>query len=108
MEALQRKEYDDALRFLAEAAILEPRQARYRAHYGYALMNRPKARRAAENELLAALALEPNNAKFRVMLAEVYQSGGMRRRAESEAARALMLDPKNEKARALLESLRKK
>ena len=108
MEALQRKEYDDALRFLAEAAILEPRQARYRAHYGYALMNRPKARRAAENELLAALALEPNNAKFRVMLAEIYQSGGMRRRAESEAARALMLDPKNEKARALLESLRKK
>jgi curved DNA-binding protein CbpA len=108
MDALQRKEYDNAIRFLAEAAILEPKQARYRAHYGYALMNRPKARRAAEAELLAALALEPNNAKFRLMLAEVYQSGGMRRRAESEAARALTIDPKNEKARALLESLRKK
>jgi curved DNA-binding protein CbpA len=108
MDALQRKEYDDAIRFLAEAAILEPKQARYRANYGYALMNRPKARRSAEAELLAALALEPNNAKFHRMLAEVYQSGGMRRRAESEATRALTIDPKNEKARALLESLRKK
>jgi len=108
MEALKRKEYDEAIRFLAEAAILEPKQARYRANYGYALMNRPKARRSAEAELLAALALDPNNAKFRVMLAELYQSGGMRRRAEGEAARALTIDPKNEKARALLESLRKK
>ena len=108
MEAFDRKDYDEAIRFFAEAAILEPKRARYRAHYGYALMNRPKSRRAAENELLAALALEPNNAKFRVMLAELYQSGGMRRRAESEATRALNIDPKNQKARALLESLRQK
>ncbi len=108
MDALRRKEHDDAIRFLAEAAILEPKQALYRAHYGYALMNRPKGRRAAETELLAALALEPNNAKFRVMLAEVYQSGGMRRRAESEAARALTIDPRNEKARALIQDLRKR
>jgi len=36
MEALQRNQHDDAIRFLAEAAILEPHQARYRAHYGYA------------------------------------------------------------------------
>ncbi|SRR5581483_59459 len=108
MEALNRKDYDEAIRFLAEAAILEPRQARYRAQYGYALMNRPKSGRAAEAELLAALMLEPNNAKFRVMLAEIYQSGGMRRRAENEASKALSIDPKNEKARALLESLRKK
>ncbi len=108
MEALQRKEPEEAIRFLAEAAILEPKRARYRANYGYALMNRPKGRRAAETELLAAVALEPNNAKFRVMLAELYQSGGMRRRAENEAARALTIDPKNERARALMKSLRKK
>jgi len=107
-EAFNRKDYDEAIRFFAEAAILEPQRARYRAHYGYALMNRPKSRRVAENELLAALALEPDNPKFRVMLAELYQSGGMRRRAEAEATRALTIDPKNPKARALLESLRKK
>jgi curved DNA-binding protein CbpA len=107
-EAFKRQDYDAAIRFFAEAAILEPKRARYRAHYGYALMNRPKSRRAAENELLAALALEPDNAQFRVMLAELYQSGGMRRRAEAEAARALTIDPKNQKARALLESLQKK
>lgn len=108
LDALQRKEYDDAIRFLAEAAILEPKQARYRANYGYALLNRPKMRRAAESELLAALAIEPNNARFRVMLAELYQSAGMKRRAENEAARALTIDPKNQKARALLEDIRKR
>ncbi len=108
MEAFNRKDYDEAIRFFAEAAILEPKRARYRAHYGYALMNRPKSRRAAENELLAALAIEPDNAKFRVMLAELYQGGGMRRRAEAEATRALAIDPKNQKARALIDSLRQK
>lgn len=108
MEALKNEQYDEAIRFLAEAAILEPKRARYRANYGYALMNRPKARRAAENEILAALAIEPDNSKFRVMLAELYQQGGMRRRAETEATRALNIDPKNEKARALLDTIRKK
>jgi curved DNA-binding protein CbpA len=108
MAALQRNQQDDAIRFLAEAAILEPQQARYRAHYGHALMNRSKARRTAETELLAAVALEPGNPTFRVMLAELYQSVGMRRRAENEAARALALDSQNEKARAILADLRNK
>lgn len=105
MEALQDKRPDDAIRFLAQAAHLAPREALYRAHYGSALAQRPNSRRTAESELHAALAIEPNNATFRLMLAELYRTAGLRRRAQNEAARALAADPKNEAARALLSSL---
>lgn len=106
MAALEKNKFDDACRFLGEAATLEPRQARYRAQYGRALMHRADSRRIAESEIQAALAIEPNNASFRVMLAELYQRVGLRRRAETEAARALSSDPGNREARTLLASLK--
>jgi curved DNA-binding protein CbpA len=104
--ALQRNQRDQAIRLLAEAAMLAPREARYRANYGHALIGETNARRVAESELQAAISLEPNNAAHRVMLAEFYQAIGLRRRAQGEAERALATDPKNEAARALLASLR--
>ena len=107
-EALERNQIDQAIRLLAEAAMLEPREARYHARYGSALMRRPGSRRTAETELQAALAIEPDNASFRVMLAELYQQLGLRRRAEGEAARALAADPANQAARALLSNLKSK
>jgi curved DNA-binding protein CbpA len=107
-EALQRDRHEDATRYFAEAAMLEPRVARYRAYYGSALMRNPSLRRTAETELQAALTLEPNNASFRVMLAELYQQVGLRKRAEHEAVRALSADPTNKPARDLLSSLSSK
>jgi len=107
-EALERNQIDQAIRLLAEAAMLEPREARYHAHYGSALMRRSGSRRTAETELQAALAIEPDNASFRVMLAELYQQLGLRRRAEGEVARALAADPANHAARALLSNLKSK
>jgi len=108
IEALEQNQFDEATRLLGEAATLEPREARYRAQYGRALTFRLASRRIAETELLAALALEPNNSSFRVMLAELYQRIGLRRRAETEAARALVSDPNNKAARALLANLKNK
>jgi predicted Zn-dependent protease len=87
---------------------LEPRVARYRAYYGSALARKPTLRRSAESELQAALKIEPNNASFRVMLAELYQQVGLRKRAETEAARALSVDPTNKSARTLLANLSSK
>jgi curved DNA-binding protein CbpA len=107
-EAFQRKQHEEAIRYLAEAATLEPRVARYRAYYGAALTRKPNLRRTAETELQAALKLEPNNAEFRVMLAELYQQIGLRKRAEHEAARALNADPTNKSARDLLANLTRK
>ena len=108
MEAMEQNQFEQAIPLLAEAATHEPREARYRAHYGRALLHRPNSRRLAETELQAAIALEPNNASFRVFLAELYQRVGLRRRAEGEAARALASDPNNQAARALLLSLKGK
>jgi curved DNA-binding protein CbpA len=108
MEALEQNQFEEAARLLAEAATLQPREARYRAQYGRALTFRSDSRRIAESELQAALALEPNNSAFRLMLAELYQRVGLRRRAETEAQRVLTNDPNNKAARALLSDLKSK
>jgi predicted Zn-dependent protease len=108
MDALEQNKFDEAARLLGEAAILEPREGRYRAQYGRALTFLPNSRRVAESELQAAVAMEPNNSSFRVMLAELYQRVGLRRRAETEVARALAHEPNNLAARALLSKLRSK
>jgi tetratricopeptide (TPR) repeat protein len=108
LDALKRNRHEEAIRFLAEAAMLSPREARYRAHYGHALIRQQNTRRMAETELQAALALEPENATYRVMLAELYKQLGLHRRAQGESERALVADPKNEAARELLFSLKSK
>jgi curved DNA-binding protein CbpA len=108
LNALKRNRPDEAVRFLAEAAMLSPREARYRAHYGQALSGQANTRRIAETELQAAISLEPGNASYRLMLAELYKRLGLQKRAEGELARALAVDPKNEAARALLLSLKSK
>jgi curved DNA-binding protein CbpA len=108
LDALKRNRPDEAVRFLAEAAMLSPREARYRAHYGYSLIRQSNTRRIAETELQTALTLEPGNAAYRVMLAELYKNLGLLKRAEGELERALALDSKNEAARALLLGLKGK
>ncbi|MGZ8844299.1 MAG: DnaJ domain-containing protein, partial [Pyrinomonadaceae bacterium] len=104
--AINQRQPQQALRFFAEAASIEPRCARYRAEYGRVLINDPTTRRLAEFELKAAIALEPNNTSYRVALAELYKALGLRRRAEGELQRALTVDPKNAAARTLLASLK--
>ena len=104
--AAKQSQPQQAVRFFAEAASMEPGCARYRAEYGRALINDPKTKRIAEIELKAAITLEPNNAAYRVALAELYKTLGLRRRAEGELQRALTVDPQNAAARTLLASLK--
>jgi curved DNA-binding protein CbpA len=89
----------------AEAAHLAPDVARYRARYGQALSGQRETRRGAETEFQAALTLEPDNASYRIMLAELYRNLGLRRRAQAELERALLTEPKHKEARAMLASL---
>ena len=103
---MQKNDLAQARRCLGEAALLVPRQARYRAYYGRALARDKSARRQSEAELQAAIALDEGNVSYRVMLAELYQEHGLRRRAEGELERALKLDPAHAAARRLLEQLR--
>jgi curved DNA-binding protein CbpA len=105
--ALEQGRVAAALTHLAAAARAVPDEARYRAYYGRALAGKEQTRRIAESELQAAIKLEPGNALFRVMLAELYFDLKFHRRAQAEVDRALALEPANAKARALLRKLEK-
>jgi curved DNA-binding protein CbpA len=106
LAALQQNNTALATRLLGEAALLVPKQARYRALYGRALSREKRSRRQAESELLAAVGLDEKNPAYRVMLAELYVEIGLRRRAEGELERALLFDPSHAAARRLLRELR--
>jgi curved DNA-binding protein CbpA len=106
LAALQQNNTVLATRLLGEAALLVPKQARYRALYGRALSREKRSRRQAESELLAAVGLDEKNPAYRVMLAELYIDIGLRRRAEGELERALSFDPSHAAARRLLRELR--
>ncbi len=104
--ALQHKNSAMAAKYLGEAALLMPKQARYRAFYGRALAFDRQTRRQAESELQAAITLDEQNVSYRVMLAELYQEIGLKRRAEGELERALSIDPRHAQALRLRDALR--
>jgi curved DNA-binding protein CbpA len=104
--ALELGEIKTALGLFASAASAVPNEPRYRASYGHLLAGNERTRRAAEAELQAAVKLDPNNANYRVMLAELYRDLGLKLRAKGEAERAIAVDPNNQKARELLRTLK--
>ena len=106
LAALELGEKKTALGLFASAASAVPNEARYRAFYGHLLAGYERTRRTAEAELQAAIKLDPNNANYRVMLAELYQDLGLKLRAKGEAERAVAADPNNQKARELLRALK--
>jgi len=104
--ALEMGQKKVALGLFASAARAVPNEPRYRAYYGQVLAENEATRRAAEAELGAAVRLDPNNAEYRMMLAELYRELGLKLRAKGEAERAVAADPNNRKARDLLRSLK--
>ncbi|HLA12610.1 MAG TPA: DnaJ domain-containing protein [Pyrinomonadaceae bacterium] len=106
--ALQMGQIGAAITQLAVAAQAAPNESRYRAYYGQALAANARTQRTAESELQAAIRLEPRNASYHVMLAQLYYDLTFSRRAQAEVERALQLDPNNANATALLRKLEKK
>lgn len=104
--ALELGDRKAALGLFASAASAVPNEARYRAFYGHLLAGNERTRRPAEAELQAAIKLDPKNAEYRVMLAELYRDLGLKLRAKGEAERAVAADPNNRKARELLRALK--
>jgi len=103
--ALEQGQKKVALGLFASAARAVPNEPRYRAFYGQVLAGNESTRRAAAGELSAAIKLDPKNAEYRMMLAELYRDLGLKLRAKGEAERAVAADPNNRKARELLRSL---
>ncbi len=97
-----------AIAALGEAARLDPSQPRYRAYFAQVMASDERLRRNAEAEFKAAIALDSDNATYRVMLAELYNDLGLLRRAQSELERALALEPQNKLARRLLDKVKGK
>ena len=106
LEALELGERKAALGLFASAASAVPNEPSYRAYYGFVLAGNERTRRAAEAELQAAVKLDPKNANYRIMLAELYRDLGLKLRAKGEAERAVAADPNNQKARDLLRALK--
>ncbi|HEU4766639.1 MAG TPA: DnaJ domain-containing protein [Pyrinomonadaceae bacterium] len=104
--ALQEGQRKLATGLFASAARLVPNEPRYRAYYGQMLAADEQTRRAAETELQAAIKLDPQNAEYRIMLAQLFRDLGFAIRARGEAERALAADPNNQKARDLLRELK--
>ena len=102
------EEYDEALPLLARAAQIAPDNARYHAFYGKVLSSDETQRYKAEAEMQTAIRLEPQNATFRLIMAEFYIQFQLFRRAEGELQRLLEMHPNNKEARSLLDSLRRK
>ena len=105
LAALERGEIEQALTCLAQAALQDPKQPHYHAHYGRALARDQRTRRRAEAEFKTAVSLEPQNGDYRVMLAEFYRDVGLRSRAVAELEQALKLAPEHKQARRLLRDL---
>ncbi|MCM3872828.1 MAG: DnaJ domain-containing protein [Pyrinomonadaceae bacterium] len=103
--ALQQGDAKFAVTRLAAAARAMPQEARYRAYYGSALAADEDMRRLAETEMTAAIKLDPDNASYRVMLAELCFDLGFFKRAEGEVERATALEPNNAAARKLMQKL---
>lgn len=101
------EETEAALPFLARAVHFDPKNARYHAYYGKALATDAKKRHKAESEMQAALKIEPNNATFRILLAEFYIKFNLPKRAEGELTRLLAIAPNNREAQNMLESLKR-
>jgi tetratricopeptide (TPR) repeat protein len=104
--ALELGERKVALGLFASAARAVPNEPRYRANYGRLLAGDARTRRAAEAELTAAIKLDPGNAEYRVILAELYRDLGLKLRAKGEAERAVAADPNHQRARELLRELK--
>jgi tetratricopeptide (TPR) repeat protein len=97
---------EDALPFFARAVHYNPKVARYHSYYGKALSSDAKQRHKAEAEMQTALKLDPNNATFRLILAEFFIQFNLLKRAEGELKRLLELFPDNREALELLDGLR--
>ena len=103
--ALQQGQMKMAVTKLAGAARAVPQEARYRAYYGSALAMSEETRRLAEVEMQAAIKLDPDNASYHVMLAELYFDLGFYKRVDAELERAVSIDPNNQAARKLMDKL---
>jgi hypothetical protein len=103
---VQVKDWNGAIPLLHELVALEPQRAEFQTLLGKSMHHIPSMRKNAEQHLLEAVLLAPQDLAPRLELARFYLTGSNRSRARGEIQAVLAMDPGNAEARRLAESLR--
>jgi hypothetical protein len=103
---VQVKDWSHAVPLLHELVALEPRRAEFQALLGKSMQHVPSMRKNAEQHMLEAVMLAPNDVSVRLELARFYLTGSNRSRARGEIQTVLSMDPGNEEAHRLTASLK--
>jgi hypothetical protein len=103
---VQVRDWQGAIPLLHELVALEPQSAEFQALLGKSLKHVPSMRKNAEQHLLEAVMLAPNDVTLRLELARFYLTASNRSRARGEIQAVLNAEPGNEEAHRLLASLK--
>jgi len=103
---VQVKDWSGAVPLLHELVALEPQQAEFQALLGKSMQHIPAMRKNAEQHLLEAVMLAPQDVSLRLEIARFYLTASNRSRARGELQAVLAMDPGNEEAHRLAASLR--
>ena len=103
---VQVRDWNGAVPLLHELVALEPQRAEFQALLGKSMQHIPSMRKNAEQHLLEAVVLAPNDVTLRLELARFYLTGSNRSRARVEIQAVLNAEPGNEEAHRLLASLK--
>ncbi|MBI5675658.1 MAG: DUF4388 domain-containing protein [Nitrospirae bacterium] len=88
------------------ATNIQPREAVYWAHLSLALSKMPKRTKEAEEAMLKAISLKPENSDYHMHLGLIFLSSGLKLRAIREFENALKFNPDNKKAKIELDRLK--
>lgn len=100
--------YWNAVDFFRHSTRINPAKAKYWSHLSFALSKIPKRVKEAEEALLKAIDLEPDNANYHIQLGKIYLDAKITLRAIRQFEAALSCDPDNGQAKAELEKLKGK
>jgi curved DNA-binding protein CbpA len=103
--ALTDGKFEQAVRHFKECVWLRPDKARYHYYLGVAQAEIGTSRKAAEQSLLKAIALEPTYADSHLELGKLYLKVNLPKRAEAQFYEVLRWDSENEEALRMLRQI---
>ena len=95
LQAFEARQYAEAVELFRSAVYHGPADARYHAALGRALGRTPQGSREAIQHAEKAVELQPQQAAFHALLAELYHQQGLRIRARKVVDAALRLAPQD-------------
>jgi len=107
-EALQAKDFKKAAYLFEASTRLESKNHMYFGCLGKSLLQLPGEVHRAEQALREAVTLKPEAAEYHVLLAEIYETGGLLRRALKEYEEALVHNPEDLELKEHFSRLKKK